>query len=137
MNCTVSGSIVTEPEPGYYMYCGGIVGINRGTGTVSGCSFEGDIIAAIVGGIVGGNENGGIVSDCHTLTGRVLTVSDWPEEMYSGGIIAYLFPSSSYNITGNTFSKATTGQEWGIGYDPRLSPAAPSNNGAAPIGPID
>jgi hypothetical protein len=129
MNCTVSGSIVTNPEYGYYMYVGGIVGDNKGT--VSGCSFSGDVTAAIVGGIVGANS--GTVSDCHKLSGSVITVSYWPEETYTGGIIGYLFSSGNNNITGNTFSRADTGQQWGIGYDPRLSPAAPSNNGAIPI----
>ena len=134
MNCTVSGSIVTKPEVGFIMYVGGIVGINRGS--VSGCKFGGDVIAAVVGGIEGGNEIG-TVSDCHTLNGNVLTASGWTGTKYSAGVIGYLYSSGTYSIVGNTFSKAATGQEWGIGYDPRLSPAAPSNNGAVPIDPID
>jgi hypothetical protein len=129
MNCTADGSIVTTPEYGYYMYVGGIAGDNRGT--VSGCTFDGDVIAAVVGGIVGANS--GTVSDCHKLSGRVNTVDDWQEDIYAGGVIGYVLPSGNYNISGNTFSRYATGQQWGIGYDSRLTPAAPSNNGAAPI----
>jgi hypothetical protein len=128
MNCIVSGSIVTVPEPGFNMYCGGVIGDNKNTGTVSSCTFEGDIIAAIVGGIVGGNS--GTVSNCHKLSGSVIITTG--DEEYAGGIIGYVF-SSDVTITGNTFSKAATGQDWGIGYDPRQSPRGPSNNGATPI----
>jgi len=72
--------------------------------------------------------------DCHKLNGSVSTRGI---TAYAGGIVGYI--DTPYNIytdvimTGNTFSRAATGQQWGIGYDPRLSPAAPSNNGAIPI----
>jgi len=108
---------------------GGIVGENNGV--VSGCTFEGYIIGPIVGGIVGANN--GAITDCHNLSG-IVRIGDWA--VYSGGIIGNVVPSDNYSnviITGNTFSTVVTGQQWGIGNDPRQSPPAPSNNGATPI----
>ena len=107
------------------LYLGGIVGENRGT--VTGCTFNGDATAALVGGIVGGN--GGTVTNCHKPVGKVTTEGI---TLYEGGVIGVIFPSSSVTISGNTFSRSATGQEWGIGNDTRLSPAAPSNNGVTP-----
>jgi len=129
LNCTVNGNISTTPDiVEVSIYCGGIAGYN--IGTVLGCTFDGDITASLVGGIVG--VNSGTVSDCHKLSGSVSTRG---MTTYTGGIIGYI-ANNNYNnviVTGNTFSRTATGQQWGIGYDSRLSPAAPSNNGAMPI----
>jgi hypothetical protein len=132
LNCTVSGKITSTPSPTLeeISNCGGIVGDNKGT--VSGCTFNGNIIASIVGGIVGANS--GTVSDCHKLSGSISTGG---HTIYSGGIIGYIYSRtgnySSVVVTGNTFSRNATGQLWGIGLDPRQIPAAPSNDGATPI----
>ena len=112
------------------MYCGGIVGDNKGT--VSGCTFDGNIIASSVGGIAG--RNSGTVTDCHKLSGSVSTDG---MTVYAGGIIGYIYTTTgnytNVTVSGNTFSIAATGQQWGIGFDPRQSPVGPSNNGATPI----
>jgi hypothetical protein len=136
-NCTVSGNIISNPDinwdPENPNNNGGIIGYNYGT--VSGCNFSGSIIGSTAGGIVG--TNSGTVSNCHKLIG---SVSDGDVQISTGGIIGKVYNESNYygdvNVTGNTFSKAATGQTWGIGKDYRLSPAGPSNNGAAPIDPF-
>jgi len=135
LNCSVSGTIFALLEFEHTLDCGGIVGDNRGT--VSGCTFEGLIISTVVGGIAGANS--GTVTDCHNLVGSVSTGGLTIEErtVYAGGIIGQIYTNTSnYNdviVTGNTFSRAATGQQWGIGNDPRQTPAAPSNNGTTPL----
>ena len=130
LNCTVSGSINAILEMDHILDCGGIAGDNMGT--ISGCTFEGYVAGSAVGGIAGANS--GTVLDCHNLTGRVSTGSI---VKYSGGIIGYIYTNTSnYSnvvVTGNTFSKTVSGQQWGIGNDPRQTPVGPNNNGATPI----
>jgi len=109
---------------------GGIVGDNLGT--LSGCTFEGEAYAATVGGIAG--ANGGTVTDCHNLIGIVSTGN---RIQYVGAIIGHIYTNTNnYNkviIEDNTYNRVATGQQWGIGYDRRLSPAGPSNIGTTQI----
>lgn len=134
-NCRVSGSIISNPslewDLVYPNHCGGIVGDNKGT--VSGCRFDGSIIGSITGGIAG--ANGGTVSDSHVLIG---SVSNGGVNISTGGVIGFVYSPNGINfndviVSGNTYSRTATGQQWGIGEDRRLSPAAPSDNGATPI----
>ena len=135
LNCTVSGSVYAILESDHNLDCGGIVGDNQGT--VSGCTFEGNVAAAVVGGIAGANS--GAVSGCQVLIGSVSTGGKTAENttVYAGGVIGHIYTNtSSYAnviVSGNTFSRVATGQQWGIGEDSRLSPPAPSNNGTTPI----
>jgi len=131
-NCIVVGFIDSAPNYGNNItrnVCGGIVGDNKGTGTVTGSKFEGTIIGCFAGGIVG--ENCGTVTNCQ-VTG--LIDNNGVDFSSTGGVIGVVYSSNgidfiSVNISGNSFSKSATGQTWGIGEDRRLSTPAPSNDG--------
>ena len=94
------------------------------------CSSSGNVTAetvyiAFAGGIVGYNEDGKVAnSSKHSGT-----VSATAINAHTGGVIG---SSESYYPTiifGNAFSRAATGQQWGIGWVYRDIPPGPSNNG--------
>jgi len=77
----------------------------------------------MTGGIVGSNS--GTVSNCHVLNG---IVDNGGVIISTAGVIG-LIGSPSAITENNSFSKSSTGQEWGIGYDPLQTPPGPSNRG--------
>jgi hypothetical protein len=137
--CTSSGSIASDSN-NYFAVSGGIAGRNlRGTvsdcvsnGNVSGVTYSNSSVVYI-GGIVGWNAIG-TVSNCQKPIGSVN--ASGIRLNHAGGVVGSNNDSSSPNgdttISGNTFSKTATGQEYGIGWDYKKDPSGPSNAGAAP-----
>ena len=132
-NCTSNGSVSTSGHNGGS--AGGIVGASEGN--VSNCESNGSVSASSyykrteAGGIAG--ANGGAVTNCNKPTGSVKVVivsneSTQTRSQYEGGIIGYLEYSSPHVISGNTYNKTATGQQWGIGYDDRITPPGPSDD---------
>jgi hypothetical protein len=127
---------------------GGVVGDNYGkvigsasSGSVSSYNSNNTFYAS-AGGIVARNESilvsiiedipvysYGSVKDCSKTSGKVTITNTKSPYAFAGGIIGVI--SEAETTSGNTFSKAATGQQWGIGNDLRVN--GPSNDGAAPI----
>ncbi|MDR1581440.1 MAG: hypothetical protein LBS35_13875 [Synergistaceae bacterium] len=149
--CTINGSISSScsyASGSHECIAGGVVGVN--SGTVSGCTSNSsvsssatgtsssDAVSFSAGGVVGSNGMAGIVTNCEA-TGRVSAEYTDYGVAYVGGVIGYCGDISGtfYGVvSGNAFSTAGTGQQWGVGLDIRLNPPGPSNNGTAPDGVV-
>jgi hypothetical protein len=91
---------------------------------LAGVNIDGSSLSA--GGIAG--RNGGTITGCGA---RGKVTASGGSDVYTGGVIGSL-GSYSVSIANNRFSQSGTGQEWGIGYDPRQNPRGPSNDGCTP-----
>jgi hypothetical protein len=115
---------------------GGVAGENRGevvdsssSGSVSSYNSNNTWFAS-AGGIVA--RNYGSVQDCFKTSGRIVITNTKSQYAFAGGVIgAVSAEAETISISGNTFSRAATGQQWGIGSDFRVR--SPSNDGATPI----
>jgi hypothetical protein len=113
---------------------GGVVGLNYDCGEVIDSSSSSSVSSynsnntwfASAGGIVA--RNYGSVKDCLKTSGKITITNTKSPYAFAGGIIG---ASEAETISGNTFSRAGTGQQWGTGLDSRVN--GPSNDGATPI----
>jgi hypothetical protein len=131
VNCK-SGSDVSSYAQG--PDAGGVVGHNynmvlssSSSGSVSSYNSNNTWYAA-AGGIVARNYSGN-VEDCSKTSGKITITNTKSQYAFAGGIIGTI--SEAETISGNTFSRAATGQQWGIGYDSRKN-GDTSNDGATP-----
>jgi hypothetical protein len=67
------------------------------------------------------------MTDCDA-SGSVTSTASYYSS--AGGVIGVNVVTTV--VTGNTYDKAATGQAYGIGYDERLNPPGPSDDGATP-----
>ena len=92
------------------------------------------LLFAEAGGIVGSNR--GTVANSHKLIGRVHGSLNVELPLFgrlsAGGVIGFNDDyEAQVSVSGNTFNKLATGQQWGIGRN--NTTYNPSNDGARPI----
>ncbi|MDR3322444.1 MAG: hypothetical protein LBS93_08345, partial [Synergistaceae bacterium] len=143
-DCAAGGTVTVYSNANDYnksSVAGGIAGYNSYVGIVTNCAASVSVTAyspwaasSYAGGIVGVNYGAtaphrGMVTNC-VASGSVMASASAASYFYAGGVIGK--NNANTTVTGNTYGKAATGQEYGIGYDERLNSPGPSDDGAAP-----